>query len=806
MLTKTHDIVLKLIETDHIDTGVKIVQNDALSHFLNIKVSDGFNEINYADVESAIIVFAKQDGNVVQGNLTKMDDRFTYSMGTNEIACPGVVLACVQLMGTSGQRLTTSRFKFTVIDDLLDPSAVESSTEFAALQQAMEILDTLEQKLIEFPNIKILGTFETVTELESTYPDGSELDGGFFVLENGEFYIWSLVTNEWESLGKIRGPQGEKGDTGDQGIQGPTGAVPDLQIGTVTTLQPGNPATVTRQPGSPDEAPIFNFGIPKGIDGAGAGDMTKDVYDPDDTGVVIDSRKLGGQLPAYYAKQADLESHLSDMPIDIKSYGAKGDGTSHPLSEIFESLEMAQLAYPHATALTNEIDWVIAQQAVNQATTQKRNVYIPAGEYTFDNTLIVDRSGTANRVSIIGAGTGNSKIKYTGNDKCIYFKGNPNAENDNYLSLQTISGVTLSCNLIPGSKALFFDTLALFKAEDINIGGFDYGMNMDGVEHSVFSKMSFRWNNRGIYATSTDFVAKTCPNNLTFINCHIGSNFVYGALFEYMTTVNFIGGSIENNGSNAGTTGNANNWGIKFKNGGYQGGVACNLVGVYIESNAGVADVLLENTAWEDLVDNSTIYSIIGCTFNRGTNDHYTVNNIRCTFAQESQAEKQKLSVINCSFKYFNTYVPDQWRKNILYDGIPINSTNFEQLGNIFASVLEAPEIPRLIKMGSLTRDMSATNGTVSYTNIGFKPKSIQVIFSSSSCDGSGMSDGESSGCIYYFGSTRDTFPALASFVNDGANFVRVILVSFDNDGFTLSFEKVGAPTGTGTIKYIAQG
>ncbi len=312
MLTKTHDIVLKLIETDYIDTGIKIVQNDALSHFLRIKVSDGFNEINYGDIDSAIVVFAKQDGNVVQGNLTKQVDRFTYSMGTNEIAYPGVVLACVQLMGPSGQRLTTSRFKFTVIEDLLDPSAVESSTEFAALQQAMEILDTLEQKLIEFPNIKILGTFDTATELESTYPDGSELDGGFFVLENGEFYIWSLLTNGWESLGSIRGPQGEKGDTGDQGVKGDTGTVPNIQIGTVTTLQPGNPATVTRQPGSPDEAPILNFAIPKGIDGAGAGDMTKDVYDPDNVGVVIDSRKLGGQLPAYYAKQADLESHLSE--------------------------------------------------------------------------------------------------------------------------------------------------------------------------------------------------------------------------------------------------------------------------------------------------------------------------------------------------------------------------------------------------------------------------------------------------------------------------------------------------------------
>lgn len=39
-----------------------------------------------------------------------------------------------------------------------------------------------------------------------------------------------------------------------------------------------------------------------GIDGTGTGDMTKAVYDADNDGTVDDSEKLGGQLPAYYAK------------------------------------------------------------------------------------------------------------------------------------------------------------------------------------------------------------------------------------------------------------------------------------------------------------------------------------------------------------------------------------------------------------------------------------------------------------------------------------------------------------------------
>ena len=67
------------------------------------------------------------------------------------------------------------------------------------------------------------------------------------------------------------GPQGPKGDTGETGPQGPkgdTGATPQLTIGTVTTLEPGEDATVAIT--GPAEAPVLNFGIPKGEPGEGS--------------------------------------------------------------------------------------------------------------------------------------------------------------------------------------------------------------------------------------------------------------------------------------------------------------------------------------------------------------------------------------------------------------------------------------------------------------------------------------------------------------------------------------------------------
>lgn len=54
-----------------------------------------------------------------------------------------------------------------------------------------------------------------------------------------------------------------------RGAQGATGATPDLEIGTVETLEPDQPATATIT-GTP-ENPVLNLGIPKGEKGEGGG-------------------------------------------------------------------------------------------------------------------------------------------------------------------------------------------------------------------------------------------------------------------------------------------------------------------------------------------------------------------------------------------------------------------------------------------------------------------------------------------------------------------------------------------------------
>lgn len=89
------------------------------------------------------------------------------------------------------------------------------------------------------------------------------------------------VTNSGTSSAAVfnfvipRGPQGEQGPQGIQGEKGDTGATgqdgitPNIQVGTTTTLAAGSEATVTQRGTTAN--PIFDFGIPKGADGAGGG-------------------------------------------------------------------------------------------------------------------------------------------------------------------------------------------------------------------------------------------------------------------------------------------------------------------------------------------------------------------------------------------------------------------------------------------------------------------------------------------------------------------------------------------------------
>lgn len=79
---------------------------------------------------------------------------------------------------------------------------------------------------------------------------------------------------------------------------------------------------------------------------------------------------------------------------DVRRYGGVGNNASRPLSTVYGSLADAQSVYPHATALTDEIDWCAIQAAINNASALgTRQVWMPRNDRWIINRPLLGKSG-----------------------------------------------------------------------------------------------------------------------------------------------------------------------------------------------------------------------------------------------------------------------------------------------------------------------------------------------------------------------------------------------------------------------------
>ena len=78
-------------------------------------------------------------------------------------------------------------------------------------------------------------------------------------------------------------------------------------------------------------------------------------------------------------------------PIDLRDWGAVGDGTSRPLSQSFPTLAAARARFPKATALTDETDWAAAQSC--SYANPGRTIVVPDGVDLVTNLPIDVRTG-----------------------------------------------------------------------------------------------------------------------------------------------------------------------------------------------------------------------------------------------------------------------------------------------------------------------------------------------------------------------------------------------------------------------------
>lgn len=115
---------------------------------------------------------------------------------------------------------------------------------------------------------------------------------------------------------------------------------------------------------------------------------------------------------------------------------------------------------------------------------------------------------------------------------------------------------------------------------------------------------------------------------------------------------------------------------------------------------------------------------------------------------------------------------------------------------NVDQTFVSAP----IIKEVAFTRDMTTASGAQSITGVGFSPR---LVLFRSVLDTFGASFGSSgNNCLYFFvGDNVWRVLAVAGIiVRSSGNYQQFSVTSFDADGFTVSWAKVGTPTGTGLV------
>lgn len=110
-----------------------------------------------------------------------------------------------------------------------------------------------------------------------------------------------------------------------------------------------------------------------------------------DTGITA-TAKLGGVERTQAGKNSDT--------VSVKDFGAIGDGTLHPLSDRFNSLAEANIAY--ATVNITSLDMSIDTTAIQAALDTGYSVYLPTGVYVCNDELFIKTHGQ----NIFGTGRG----------------------------------------------------------------------------------------------------------------------------------------------------------------------------------------------------------------------------------------------------------------------------------------------------------------------------------------------------------------------------------------------------------------
>lgn len=222
-------------------------------------------------------------------------------------------------------------------------------------------------------SLTLKGRFDTVAELEEADPQGS-IGDAYIVGRN--IYFWSDTSLSWVDGGEFCGPKGD------------TGTTPSISVSAETLAEDAEASVIKT---GTDEAPHFEFGIPKGITPK-ISVVTQVLEDGDAPSVSRD----GTDAEPIFTFGLPKAFTLPDSGVTPGAYGPRADASGHG----------AQIQIPEIT--------VDSQGRITGVNV--RTLTVPAAQTSVSgNAGTATRLATARAIAVSGAVTGSANFDGSGN-------------------------------------------------------------------------------------------------------------------------------------------------------------------------------------------------------------------------------------------------------------------------------------------------------------------------------------------------------------------------------------------------------
>lgn len=337
----TVDVVPDLIPTPRIN----VIRGDSETRYIDITVLNNGEPLELENDVTISYIYLKPDGTQVINPATISGNVVTIELSDQCLTVAGLCSCEIQFYrGT--QQLTSAMFKVSVHPGVYSEDAMESSSEYLSLSKVVSDAEEAATNAQQAAD-DATAAAEKANQAADNVKDGttyipSVSTEGVISWINGQ----GLPNPDPVNIRGPAGPQGEQGiqgETGPQGIQGPTGPQGEpgtpgepgqpgadgqaatIQIGEVTTLEPGQPATVTNTGTSANA--ILNFGIPRGEDGKGEDNNAPAIISNAEGATIqlTDSSDRALQGLTVYGKSTQDGTPAPDNPVTITNIGDSGN-------------------------------------------------------------------------------------------------------------------------------------------------------------------------------------------------------------------------------------------------------------------------------------------------------------------------------------------------------------------------------------------------------------------------------------------------------------------------------------------------